>query len=523
MIYARGLSRSSEVAVRLSLGAGRWRVLRLFLAESVLFAIGATAVGAVLASASLRLFGAALPAIVTGARRAAVDFTPDAAVFGSALSAGAVGAIVIGLLTGWRAIRGTSARMLATAAKTSDLTPHDGRTRTALVAVQITAAVVLVIVAGLYLQNGPTVPDRKLGFDTTHVVTGRIVMDPRLDNATRRDVFADRLLTAARTLPAIEGVALAATIPAGVAGAAPSRVTLSADDGHGIANAHPKRLTAMYSAVSPGFFGAIGLRLLRGRDFGPSDAPGQPGVIILSRSAADELWPGEDPIGKVMVFNRGLAPTVVGVSEDPIVEDSESPLWQAANYCFVPLAQRADIVTSAARFLVFRSAAPEAAIDAMQAAVHAIDEDIALVNLAPLDRTMFESYAPQRAVRLLMSAVSALALGIALLGVYGVITYFVTARTREFGIRMALGATPRAIVKLVVDHAIHIVLVGLLVGVFVASVTTRIVEHEVFRTMPNGLATWIVVPLLVLATGVAAGFLPARRAAAVDPNVSLRE
>jgi len=523
MIYARGLSRSGEVAVRRSLGADGWRVMRLFLAESALLALCATAIGAVLAAVGLRLFGAALPAMMTAFRRAALDFTPDARVFAGALTAGAVGAVAVGLLTGWRAVRGTNARMLAGAGQATELTPRDGRTRTALVAIQITAAVVLVIVAGLYLQNGPTVPNRTLGFDTTHVVTGRIVMDPRLDNATRRDIFADRLLADARKLPGVEGVAIAASIPAGGLGAAPSPVTLSADDGHGIANAHPKRITASYSAVSPGFFGAVGLRLLRGRDFGPSDAAGQPRVIILSRSAAEELWPGENPIGKTMAFNRGLSPTVIGVADDPIVDDSDSPLTQAANYCFVPVAQWSDVVTSPTRFLVFRSAAPEAAIDAMQAAVHAIDEDIALVDLAPLDRTMFESYAPQRAVRLLMTVVSALALTIALLGVYGVITYFVTARTREFGIRMALGATPRAILRLVVDHAIHVVLVGLLVGVFVASVTTRLVEHEVFRTMPNGLATWIVVPLLVLVTGVAAGFLPARRAAAVDPNVSLRE
>ena len=523
MIYARGLSRAAEVSVRLSLGAGPWRVLRIFLAESALLALGATALGAVLAAVSLRLFGAAVPAIATGVRRAAVDFTPDARVFAIALSAGALGAIAIGWLTGWRAVRGSNARTLAASGHINDMTPRDGRARTALVAIQITAAVVLVIVAGLYLQNGPTVPDRKLGFDTTHVVTGRIVMDPRLDNATRRDVFADRLLSDARKLPGVEGAAVAASIPAGGPGAPPSLVTLSADDGHGIANAHPKRVTGMYSAVSPGFFAATGLRLLRGRDFGPSDAAGQSSVIILSRSAAEQLWPGENPIGKTMAFNRGLSPMVIGVSEDPIVEDSDSPLTQAANYCFVPLAQRADIVVSPTRFLVFRSAAPEAAIDAMQAAVHAIDEDIALVDMAPLDQTMFESYAPQRAVRLLMGVVSALALSIALLGVYGVITYFVTARTREFGIRIALGATPRAIIRLVIDHAIHIVLVGLLVGVFVASVTTRVVEHEVFRTMPNGLATWIVVPLLVLVTGVAAGFLPARRAAAPDPNVSLRE
>ena len=250
--------------------------------------------------------------------------------------------------------------------------------------------------------------------------------------------------------------------------------------------------------------------------------PAEPRVAIVSESAAALLWPGEDALGQALEFNRGRIATVVGVSADPVTGPADTPETQPGNFAFVPLAQWTDNADWP-RMLVFRSATPEAATDAVEAAAHGIDEDIALVDIATLDRSMLQWYGPQRAVRTLMTVISSLALGIALFGVYGVITYFVTSRTREFGIRLALGATPGRIVRLVVDHAIHIVLLGLLVGVFVASVTTRLVEHEVFRTMPNGLATWIVVPILILVTGTAAGLIPARRAATVDPNISLRE
>jgi ABC-type antimicrobial peptide transport system permease subunit len=259
---------------------------------------------------------------------------------------------------------------------------------------------------------------------------------------------------------------------------------------------------------------------LRGRDLAASDAKGEPLVGILSESAARALYPGQDALGKRIVFNRGLVTTVIGISADPVVAPDAAALTSASNFVFVPRAQWDGDRTA---YLVFRSNAPGAAVDAVIERVHEIDQDAAILSPTTLDRSMLASEGAVRGSQVVMMLVGTLALGIALLGVYGVITYFVTARTREFGIRLALGATPRRIVKLVVDHAIHIVLIGLLSGVFVACVMTRIVEATVFKTMPNGITTWAVVPTLILLTGVAAGFVPARRASRVDPNVCLRD
>jgi predicted permease len=517
MFYARGLARETEIAVRLSLGADRVRIARLFLAETTLVAAAAAVIGAGLAIVALRVLEAAMPVLGNNPAMRADAPVADVRVVLVALAAGFFSAMLVGLMTAWRATRVTQQRVLASAGAGATMT--DGRLRTALVAIQITAAVVLVIVTGLYLENAPSVPDIRLGFDTAHVVAGRLFPDVRDDIRTGHEAFFDRVLNAARTLPGIQGAALATSLPGGVGPAAPRVVTLTLENTTGFANVVPRGITGNYSAVTPGFLRAIDLPLLRGRDFAPSDAAGEPRVGILSRSAAEVLFPGEDALGKHVEFNKGLMTTIVGISADPVTADSESKLVQPSNYILVPLAQwySPDVL------LAFRSTAPGAAIDAVSEAVHEIDPDAAILDPATLDQSLYAWYGPRRAGQVMMTLIGALALGIALLGVYGVITYFVTARTREFGIRLALGATPMRIVKLVVDHAIHIVLIGLLSGVFVASVTTRVVEARMFGTMPNGMTTWVVVPILILLTGVAAGYLPARRASRVDPNVSLRE
>jgi ABC-type antimicrobial peptide transport system permease subunit len=140
-----------------------------------------------------------------------------------------------------------------------------------------------------------------------------------------------------------------------------------------------------------------------------------------------------------------------------------------------------------------------------------------------VDELLLAGVALERAQRVLTMSLGLLALGIAMLGVYGVVGYFVSRRTREFGLRLALGAVPSQILKLVVDYAVHVILIGLLPGVLLASLGTRLFEHQLFGVMPNGITMWVVAPLLMLAAGIAAGLVPARRAARVDPNVTLRE
>jgi ABC-type antimicrobial peptide transport system permease subunit len=162
-------------------------------------------------------------------------------------------------------------------------------------------------------------------------------------------------------------------------------------------------------------------------------------------------------------------------------------------------------------------------VDALRALIHGLDPRVPVFDAGPVDEFLLAGVAIARAQRVVSVSLGLLALGIATFGIYGVVGYFVSRRTREFGLRLALGATPRQILKLVVDYAVHIILIGLLPAVLFASLGTRLFEHELSGLMPNGITMWVVTPLIMLATGVLAGFVPARRASRVDPNVTLRE
>lgn len=521
MLYARGARRAGEVAVRLSLGGTRARVLRLFLAETAIIAGLSAAVGFAFALGATELFTRAFPALnIDRVRRVTLDLSPDYRVFLFALGAGTAAAIVVGLMTAWRSSRVPLLSTLAASGAPGGLTARKGL-RTSLVAVQVTVAVLLVMGTGLFFEQTRKDLFRRVHFDTASVTTARVSVstgDPGY-SATRGRVFFERLVQDVVKRPGVEAAALAHTIPGGVGQAAPRwTVLLREDPPRGASGATP-RIQTWFAHVSPRFFDAVGLPILRGRDFMLSDVDGGPPVAIVSQIAADALWPGEDPIGKRAHFAAREWVTVVGVSADPLSSWDNSPANRVANFLFRPWAQNYTSNT----LIVARSANATGQIEALRSAVRAIDEDVAVFDASTLDQSILAWAAPLRAAALLMNSLGVLALGIAMLGVYGVIAYFVSTRTREFGIRMALGATPGRVLKMVIDQAIHVVLVGLLSGVFLASVGSRWIESWQFDIMPNEISTWVVVPLLILAAGVLAGYLPARRAAKIDPNVALRE
>jgi predicted permease len=520
MLYARGAKRAGETAVRLSLGASSTRILRLFLAETAILAALSAALGLLIAVGATSLLAAAVPALGAGWNRVTLDLAPDSRVFFYACGAGTFAAILVGFTTAWRSSRVPPLRSLASSGAPSGMTARGGWLRTALVAVQITVAVVLVMGAGLYVErfreardrNGPPV---HYHFDEALLATASVDLDLLHYNEPRGRAFFDRLLADARKIPGVEQAAIADGLPTS------SSTSLTVEDPPGGRTGFPRMAHVSYARVSPGFLATIGVPLRRGRDVAPSDVAGGTRVAVLSESAAAALWPGQDPIGKRVKFGPWEWLTVVGLAADPMSSADTGPL-RPSNVMFIPFAQwyRTD---GPGALIVVRTAAPAAQLEPLRAVVRAIDEDVAVFDASTRDDYMRQRYGEIRAFTVLMTSLGGLALGIAMLGVYGVIAYFVSTRTREFGIRLALGATPARVIRMVVDHAIHLVLVGLLAGVFVTSVGSRLIESRVIDLMPNDIATWVVVPLLILAAGVLAGYLPARRAARVHPNVALRD
>jgi putative ABC transport system permease protein len=357
-------------------------------------------------------------------------------------------------------------------------------------------------------------------YDTTPLVSARVRSSGMEYSESAARALFDQVLAVALQLPNVDSAAIADAIPgAATAGPRYGMSGLVADDPSRVASGLPRRYDVYSIHASPNFLRTTGIALRRGRDLIPADAEGAM-VALISESAADALWPGQDPLGKHLKCCGYRAPlTVVGVFADPVDSADRSPQTRLSNFVILPIFQMAGIDP----VVLVRSKIPVGQIDALRGAIGNVDPDAPVFEVSTVDDILLNGVAGQRAVRWLFTTLGALALLISVLGIYGVVTYFVSQRTREFGVRLALGATPRAVVKMVLDYTIHVMLVGLLPAVFVAAVSTRLLEHNLMNLMPNSIAAWVQTPIAMLVAGIVAGLVPARRAARVDPNVALRE
>jgi putative ABC transport system permease protein len=549
MLYARGTERAGEIAVRLSLGASAGNILCLLIAEAAIVALAAATLGLALAGAGTSAFRAAFPTFrLAQGLGVTIDVASDYRAFFYAFGAGAIAGLAVGLVTAWRASRVPVTQALASSSTANVVSSRRRGLPTTFASVQITAAILLLIGAGLFIENTHSALDRRVHYDTSQLAAARVIRTPpeaplpawdvlkamtvverdrffaerrRIYYAQREGFFAE-LVARMRGMPGVEAAAVADAFPGGTA-PAPSwgKSILQAADAPALATGLPRKLDGSWINASPEFLDTIGVPLVRGRGILPTDLNGAPTVAVLSASAADGLWPGEDPIGKQLHCCRFLREpiTVVGVVQDPASSSDASPWTRYSNFVFLPAAETG----GDERFIVVRAKNAAGQIDVIRAAVRGLDEHAPVFDAGVVDEFLLAGVAVQRAERALTTSLGLLSLGIAMLGVYAVVSYFVSRRTREFGLRLALGAMPRQILKLVVDYAIHIILIGLLPGVLLASLGTRLFEHQLFGIMPNGITMWVVAPLLMLTAGVLAGLVPARRAARVDPNVALRE
>ncbi len=553
LLYARGTERSGELAVRRSLGATTGSLFGLTLAETGIIALAAAAVGLALAIGAASAFTAAFPTFRLARNRGlTIDLAPDYWIFLYAFGAGAAAALVVGLLSAWRASRVQVLRGIGGSVTSNVVSTSRRGLPLTFVSVQITAAVLLLIGAGLFFENTQSVLDRRVHYDTSQLTAARLrwtdqpltggaepaaalerlramtTAERANDTAVRRaavsarrEAFFSTLLERARALPGVDAASLTDALPGGTAPSPASRPGALQSAASPEAGGRPRNVNASWISVSPGFLETIGVPLVRGRAIQAADTHGAPLVAVLSRSAAEALWPDEDAIGKrincCLEYFQTL--TVVGVAEDPVSSSDHSPWTRHANFVLLSAAQTGQ----SERFVLLRSAAPEGHTAPLRALIHGLDTRVPVFDAGPVDEFLLAGVAIARAQRAVTITLGLLALGIATFGIYGVVGYFVSRRMREFGLRLALGATPRQILKLVVDYAIHIVLIGLLPGVLLASLGTRLFEGRLSGLMPNGITMWVAAPTLVLAAGVLAGLLPARRAARVDPNVTLRE
>lgn len=510
LLLARATSRGAEIAMRAALGASRSRLVRQFLTESLLLALAGCALGLGATMIGIDALAALLPSNLPRTEHIAVD----GRVLSFTVIVSLLTGIVFGLLPAWHAAKPDLQAAIKTAGRSGKGDTSAGRLRHALVVLQVALSLVLLVGAGLLLQSFIALTRVDPGFDPRNVLSLRITLaGENYRTPAQQSAFFERLSTEAAALPGADSAALVFPLPfSGPIMNLPFKLSDRPVD-------PALELAAETNIVSPEYFHALGLRVTQGRAFTERDGAGAPPVAMINETLARRLWPGESPLGKRIAIGRGNRPTereVVGVFADIKQRQLESePLLQAC----VPHAQ----APMRTMYLAVRGHVPaETLLPLVRERVAALDANLACADIALWSARMDQSIAPRRVTLWLLGAFAATALLLAVVGLYGVMTYLVAQRTREFGIRMALGARIRDVLQLVVGHGMKLVLIGLVLGVIGSLALTRTLGGFLYGVRPTDPGTFVAVSVLLAAVGALACYLPARRAAKVDPMLALR-
>lgn len=522
---ARAVARGRELAIRMAVGAGRGRLARQLLAESLVLSLLASLAGVAIAHGATRLLMVLLPPRFPRGDSVAVD--GPALVF--ALAAAVATSVALALTTALRVSSQDLHDALDADARTMTGSRMSGHVRQALVVAQVALTVVLLAGAGLLARSLAELMDVDPGYRIDGVLLADVQWLPSLDPAVRqrrRDVQGD-LLARLRALPGVEAVGLTSGHPLGGGSFADGQFLemtrvdeiQSLDDFRRLGSEAKSRAgMAGFRVVSDGYFEAMGMRLIRGRVFEPSDGPDAPHVAVISESLARARWPGQDPLGRFVQFGnmdgdlRGFR--IVGIVSDVREGSPESapgPLFYACSR------QR-----MASQFtLVIRSDAGAGLAPAVRRIVHEVDAELPL-RVRTAEEAFDRAVAGRRLGLALMTVFSSAALVLAALGIYGLLAYLVAERTREIGIRMALGGATRDVLRAVIGPSVLLSIGGLALGLGAALVLARLMEGMLFGISRTDPVSFGAVLLLSLGVVIAASYIPARRAMTMSPLQALR-
>ena len=507
LLLARGIARRREIAIRSALGAGRGRIVRQLLIESVLLAVVGGGTGVLLAQWGIAAIVAASPLDIPRLQSVHVDRT--VLLFAALLSA-ATG-VGFGIIPAFQVSRADAGDTLK--GTTGGVDVRSARTRQLLVAGEVALSLVLLVGAGLLGRTLVNLERVDVGFAAEHTLAMEISLpDTRYPSAEAQIAFYRRAVDALRAIPGVQSAAASSTLP------------LSGNDmgiGFRIEGRQVRdedHTNAAYHAISPDYFATMGIRLLRGRMFSERDDERAPAVMVISDTMARTYWPNEDPIGRRVTVNynntgvREIVGVVADVKESAV---SESPRAEM----YTPFAQTPwPFFTVVVR--AQRDPAPLAA--ALRTTVTQLDPEQPSGDVQALGSYVREATAQPRFTATLATAFALLATGLAGLGIYGVLAYSVAQRRREIGIRMALGARAADVRALVVGQAIALGGIGVAAGIAAAVVLTRVLASLLFGVSASDPLTFAGVCMVLLIVVGAAAYLPARRATRVDPLVALR-
>lgn len=520
LLLARATTRRREVAIRAAIGGGRWRIVRQLLTESVVLALVGGSAGLGLAYVGIRLFVTFGPRNVPRLQDAGLQPEVLFFAFGITLATG----IIFGLAPALRAARENLLTPLREGGRTALPAARD-RLRGVLVVGEIAVAVVLLVGAGLFIRSAWRLQQVPLGFDTSGVLTARLALPP--ERYASDEAVADayrRILEQARGFPGMRRVGASSAIP--LMGGGPD-ASMEVEGKPYNLNTAPSPLIRL---VTEDYIEAIGMPVTRGRTLNASDmAPGASPAVMINERLASLAWPGEDPIGKrLSTWTREVGKPewreVVGVIGDVRSFGPDTP---PRPELFLPFTQPPPLAWNAfqrSMALVARTSTdPAAHAPSLRRAVGSIDSSLPLYDVITMDDALGADGAGPRFNTWLLSLLAAAGLVLAAVGIYGVIAYFVTQRTPEIGLRLALGATPRSVLMMVLGHGAALAAAGIVIGLLGAFAATRLLTTLLFEITATDPPTYAVGAAGLFMIALAACVVPAMRAVRVNPVRSLAE
>ncbi len=510
LLLARAASRRREIAIRLAIGAHRWRLIRQFLAESIVLALGGGIAALLLTSLTAQAVRAIRP-----------ERTAAWGIHGTELfDLGSIGidwrvfffTLALSVVTG--VLFGLVPALGASRPEVSQLRGVRSNGRMLLAVGEIGLALMLLVGAGLMLRSFARMVSIDTGFDMRSVVTFRIDPSPNKYNRQTAPDLHRRIGERLAALPGVESVGFNKCTP--LSAACNGSIVMRVD---GVAPASQSPIGVHF--VNPDYLRTLRIPLLRGRGFTLRDRGDAPKAILVNRTAAEQFWPGQNPVGRMMEVGVGYfrdeQAEVIGVVGDVRYGRVEQPVAPAI---YIP-----DYQYTAPHSLVFvrtSRAATGPLMNEIRRAILEVDPDLPLFEAKTMSERVADATSKTRFAAALLAVFAGLALTLALIGIYGVMSYVVRQRTREIGVRMAVGASSGDVLRNVLGQALTVTVAGVLLGVAGALVLVRVLQTLLYEVSPRDTGTFLLAPLLLVVAGLVASYIPARRAALVDPMKALR-
>jgi putative ABC transport system permease protein len=518
LFLVRAASRHKEIAIRIALGATRWRIIRQLLTESLILALLGGALGVALAAWGVDLLLVLAPTDLPRAAEVGLDSRVLWFTCGLSLLVG----LSFGLAPAWQTTRVDTNAELKAEGRGSAGGAAKNRLRRLFVIAEVSLSVVLLIGAGLFIKSFLRLQEVKPGFDTRHVLVARLSLPKAYASRENVSAFIAQLLPRLRALPGVKSVGAVSQLPlGGFSASVPVTVVGRPTD------VHDARPTADFSLATPDYFRTMGIPLVAGRELSDKDMANTPLVAVVSSAFARRFWPGGTPIGaRISIDDNDTGPReaeIVGVVGDVKHLTLES---ESTGEIYLPFNQIHEDGVAFVRnnqfWVIQTDGDPLLMAQSVQREIQAVNREIPASNAKSMEQYLAASMAPRRFNLLLLSVFAAAALLLAVLGLYGVMAYTVNQRTQEIGLRLAIGARPVNILNLMLGQGLKLAVMGVMVGVVAAFFCTRLLSHLLFNVDAFDPGTFVLAPLLLVAVALLASLIPAWKASKVDPIIAMR-